>query len=209
MTGIYLIDDDADVRTAIVLLLSTLGMAVRDFDGPVSFIEKIDSLQPGIIVLDLRMPVMSGLALQRELKVRNMTWPVIMISGHGDIDACREAFRAGAVDFLTKPVDERDLIDAIRLAQQALDADLGRRGEQVASDRMLASLTTREEEVLELIAKGLATKEIARVLAISPRTVESHRAALGSKLGTTAVADMTRLWLGRADRLRSPTGSGR
>ena len=145
------------------------------------------------------MPVMSGLKLQEQLAALGIDWPTIVISGHGDIDACRRAFRNGAVDFLSKPVDEQDLIDAIQKGQEALERTLGRRAEKAETLALLAALTPREREVLDRIAEGFTTRQIAEGLRLSPRTVESHRAAIGAKLGTTSQAEMTRLWLdGRA-----------
>jgi RNA polymerase sigma factor (sigma-70 family) len=141
------------------------------------------------------MPVISGLKLQEKLNEQGIDWPTIVISGHGDIEACRRAFRNGAVDFLSKPIDEQDLIDAIQKGQEALERTLDRRAEKEETLALLATLTAREREVLDRIAEGFTTRQIAEGLGLSPRTVESHRAAIGAKLGTTSQAEMTRLWL--------------
>lgn len=124
-----------------------------------------------------------------------MPWPTVIISGHGDIEACRRAFRNGAIDFLSKPVDEQDLIDAIQKGHAELE-----RREQVIAERaeavaLVHHLSMREQEVLEMIAKGLTTKQIAEALDLSPRTVESHRAAIAVKAGTSSAAELTRYWL--------------
>jgi len=192
---VYLVDDDEAVRRALTLLLSTVGIEAVGFGDPQAFLAQLPKLAPGCLVLDIRMPVISGLKLQERLNALGIDWPAIVISGHGDIEACRRAFRNGAVDFLSKPVDEQDLIEAIQKAQEALDRTLGRRAEKAETLALLAALTAREREVLDRIAAGFTTRQIAEGLGLSPRTVESHRAAIGAKLGTTSQAEMTRLWL--------------
>jgi FixJ family two-component response regulator len=196
---VYLVDDDEAVRRAFGLLLSTVGIKATGFADPQLFLTQVAKLEPGCLILDIRMPVISGLKLQERLAGQGIDWPTIVISGHGDIEACRRAFRNGAVDFLSKPVDEQDLIDAIQRGQEALERMLARRAETAETQALLAALTPREREVLERIAGGFTTRAIAEGLGLSPRTVESHRAAIGAKLGTTSQAEMTRIWLdGRA-----------
>ncbi|RMC37297.1 response regulator transcription factor [Paracoccus alkanivorans] len=192
---VYLVDDDEAVRHALGLLLSTVGIKVTGFADPQAFLARVPKLAPGCLVLDIRMPAISGLKLQERLAGQNIDWPTIVISGHGDIEACRRAFRNGAVDFLSKPIDEQDLIDAIQRGQEALEQMLNRRAERAETLALLAALTPREREVLDRIAQGFTTRQIAEGLSLSPRTVESHRAAIGAKLGTTSQAEMTRLWL--------------
>lgn len=192
---VYLVDDDEAVRRALGLLLSTVGIETTAFADPQAFLAQVAALEPGCLVLDIRMPVISGLKLQERLSALGVDWPTIVISGHGDIEACRRAFRNGAVDFLSKPVDEQDLIEAIQRAQHALALALGRRAERAETLALLAALTAREREVLDRVAQGFTTRQIAEGLGLSPRTVESHRAAIGAKLGTTSQAEMTRLWL--------------
>ena len=192
---VYLVDDDEAVRRALSLLLSTVGIAVTGFADPQAFLARVPQLAPGCLILDIRMPVISGLKLQEKLAEQGVDWPAIVISGHGDIEACRRAFRNGAVDFLSKPVDEQDLIDAIQKGQDLLERTLRRRAEKAETLALLTSLTAREREVLERIAAGFTSRQIAEGLGLSPRTVESHRAAIGGKLGTTSQAEMTRLWL--------------
>lgn len=192
---VYLVDDDEAVRRALALLLSTVGIEATGFGDPQAFLAEVPKLAPGCLVLDIRMPVLSGLKLQEKLTEQGVDWPTIVISGHGDIDACRRAFRNGAVDYLAKPVDEQDLIDAIQRGQEALERTLARRAERAETLALLAALTQREREVLDRIAEGFTTRQIAEGLDLSPRTVESHRAAIAAKLGTTSQAEMTRLWL--------------
>ncbi|MGB3025079.1 response regulator transcription factor [Paradevosia shaoguanensis] len=192
---VYLVDDDEAVRHALALLLSTVGIKVMGFADPQAFLAQVPRLAPGCLILDIRMPAISGLKLQERLLEQGIDWPTIVISGHGDIEACRRAFRNGAVDFLSKPIDEQDLIDAIQKGQEALERVLNRRAEKAETLALLSSLTTRESEVLDRIAEGFTTRQIAEGLGLSPRTVESHRAAIGAKLGTRSQAEMTRLWL--------------
>lgn len=192
---VYLVDDDEAVRHALALLLSTVGIKVMGFADPQAFLAQVPKLAPGCLILDIRMPAISGLKLQERLLEQGIDWPTIVISGHGDIEACRRAFRNGAVDFLSKPIDEQDLIDAIQKGQEALERVLSRRAEKAETLALLSSLTTRESEVLDRIAEGFTTRQIAEGLDLSPRTIESHRAAIGAKLGTTSQAEMTRLWL--------------
>ena len=192
---VYLVDDDEAVRHALALLLSTVGIKVMGFADPQAFLAQVPRLAPGCLILDIRMPAISGLKLQERLLEQGIDWPTIVISGHGDIEACRRAFRNGAVDFLSKPIDEQDLIDAIQKGQEALERVLNRRAEKAETLALLSSLTTRESEVLDRIAEGFTTRQIAEGLGLSPRTIESHRAAIGAKLGTTSQAEMTRLWL--------------
>ncbi|MBD9529525.1 response regulator transcription factor [Paracoccus sp. PAR01] len=189
---IYLVDDDAAVREALVLLLSTYGKEVRTFPDAAHLMAHLDPSRPGILILDLRMPMTSGLQLMAQLAAKGISWPAIMITGHGDVEACRRAFRAGVTDFLTKPVDEYVLMEAIATCE----AQLTELHAQVETGALLSQLTAREAEVLGYVAKGLGSKQIAAVLDISLRTVDSHRASIATKLGTPSVAEQTRLWLG-------------
>ncbi|MEH6834458.1 MULTISPECIES: response regulator transcription factor [Falsihalocynthiibacter] len=192
---VYLVDDDEAVRKALTLLLETVGLNVRSFGAPETFLNQAASLNPGCLILDIRMPAISGLKLQEKLREHGINWPTVVISGHGDIEACRRAFRNGAMDFLSKPVDEHDLIDAIQKGHAELEAQ-----EQVSAERaealaLVHHLSSREQEVLGMIAKGLTTKQMADALSLSPRTVESHRAAIAAKAGTSSAAELTRYWL--------------
>ena len=192
---VYLVDDDQAVRHALALLLSTVDIDVTSFADPQAFLAQLDALAPGCLILDIRMPLISGLKLQEKLADKGVDWPTVIISGHGDIEACRRAFRNGAVDFLSKPVDEQDLIDAIQKGSNTLEKRLQADQERAEARTFLASLTARENEVLDRIAQGFTTKQIAEGLGVSPRTIESHRAAIGAKLGTTSQAEMTRAWI--------------
>lgn len=192
---VYLVDDDAAVRQALNLLLETVGIKVKAFDGPQSLLQHIPQLAPGCFVMDIRMPMITGLKLQEKLTAQGIRWPTIIISGHGDIEACRKAFRNGAIDFLSKPIDEQDLIDAIHKGIATLDHQLRFEQERQESSALIGQLTNREKQILSKVADGLTASQIADALEISPRTVETHRATIGQKLGTTAVAEQTKIWL--------------
>ncbi|MEI2302276.1 response regulator transcription factor [Ensifer sp. MJa1] len=198
---VYLVDDDDAVRRALSLLLSTVGIKVTAFADPQVFLAQVSRLDPGCLVVDIRMPAISGLKLQERLAELAIDWPTVVISGHGDIEACRRAFRNGAIDFLSKPVDEQDLIDAIHKGQEILGRRMRDLAEKAETLALLAALTQREREVLDRIASGFTTRQIAEGLGLSPRTVESHRAAIAAKLGSTSQAEMTRIWL---DGARAP-----
>lgn len=192
---VYLVDDDEAVRNALTLLLETVGLSVRSFASPEVFLNQAASLVPGCLILDIRMPAISGLKLQEKLTDQGVSWPTVVISGHGDIEACRRAFRNGAIDFLSKPVDEQELIDAIQKGHRALETQQQVSAERAEAVALVNHLSTREQEVLGMIAKGLTTKQIADALGLSPRTVESHRAAIAAKAGTSSAAELTRYWL--------------
>lgn len=201
---VFLIDDDEDVRLAIGLLMHTMGFAVQPFPNALAFLERPNRQSLGCIVADVRMPGMSGLQLLERLAAEGERMPVIVITGHGDVNACRRAFRSGAVDFLTKPVDEQVLLEAIETGFQRLDAELREAGEAAEAKALIAQLTQREREILDMIVLGWATKDIAKAYDLSPRTVETHRANLALKLGTTSVAEMVRIVLASGGGQRSP-----
>ncbi|MCV9965216.1 response regulator [Pararhizobium sp. BT-229] len=188
---IYLVDDDAAVREALAMLLATYGKEVVTFSDAAHLMAHMDWARPGVLILDLRLPTISGLQLMTQLSARGISWPMIMISGHGDVEACRRAFRSGVTDFLSKPVDEHVLMEAIATCEGQLAEHLAR----AETAALLAQLTGREAEVMELVSKGLGSKEIAAALTISVRTIDSHRASIAAKLGTPSVAEQTRLWL--------------
>jgi len=189
---VYLIDDDVDVRDALALLLRTMGFATQPFPNAQAFLQRPNPSHDGCVVADVRMPGLSGLQLLERMAAEAERMPMVVITGHGDVNACRRAFKAGAVDFLTKPVDEQVLLEAVEAGFAQLD-DLNRhRADLAERSALLARLTSREREILELVALGRATKEIARALSLSPRTVETHRANIAEKLGASSVAEMVR-----------------
>jgi len=192
---VFLVEDDEDVREALGLLLRTCGFAVEAFPSALAFLERANQDALGCVVADVRMPGLSGLQLLERLAGEGERLPVVVVTGHGDVVACRRAFRNGAVDFLTKPVDEGALIEAVEAGLARLEAQLALEAGTGEARALLALLSPREREVLDMVAAGWTTKEIAGALGISPRTIESHRAHLAEKLGTSSVAEMVRLVL--------------
>lgn len=189
---IHLIDDDEAVRSALSLLIGTVGLRVHTWPDAQRFIDGFDRQGIGAIVMDIRMPGLSGLAALDELAAQGVDQPVIVLTGHGTVELCRRAFKAGAAEFLEKPVDDDQLIDAL----QAAVRQHVRSRQRLAADRTTreryAQLSAREKEVLGLIVAGLTNKEIARALSLSPRTVETHRAHLFAKLETESLAQLIR-----------------
>jgi FixJ family two-component response regulator len=188
---VYLVDDDEAVRSALSLLLGTYGISIETFGDPAAFLARAPKLKPGVLVLDLRMPAITGLQLHERLAAIGCDWPTIICTGHGDVHACRRAFKAGVVDFLTKPIDEQVLVEALQQASAALDM----RAERAEAAHLVAQLTEREREVLDMVGRGWSTREIAESLHLSPRTDDTHRANIAQKLGTTWVAVFARLAL--------------
>jgi FixJ family two-component response regulator len=191
MAPVYLVDDDEGVRSALSLLLGTYGIRIETFGDPTAFLASAPKLRPGVLLLDLRMPAITGLQLHEKLAAIGCDWPTIICTGHGDVHACRRAFKAGVVDFLTKPIDEQVLVEALQQASGALDVH----AERAEAAKLVAQLTDREREVLDMVGRGWSTKEIAEALQLSPRTVDTHRANIAQKLGTTSVAEFARLSL--------------
>lgn len=192
-TRVYLVDDDEAVRDGLSLLLKTMSYDVFTYADPKTFLIELPNLSPGCIIMDIRMPMISGLKVQEKLIEKNCCYPVIIISGHGDINACRKAFKNGAIDFISKPIEEQDLIDAIQKGEEVLLHISVKEDEMSEVKTLVEKLTPREKEVLEMISRGWTTKEIAATLSLSPRTVESHRSNIAEKIGTTSVAEMARI----------------
>lgn len=188
---VAIVDDDEAVRDGIALLLRTVGVPTRRFADAQAFLAEADDTTLGCVLLDLRMPGMSGLdALDCLAERRDL--PVIVLTGHGNVDACRRAFKRGACDFLRKPVDDDELIDMV---QQALRRHADRRDGDAADQARaarVATLSARERDVLDGIVRGSSNKEIARDLGLSPRTVETYRANLFDKLQVASLVELVR-----------------
>ena len=197
MTGplsplIHLIDDDAAVRDSLALLIGTVGLRVQPWADPQAFLAGFDRNGVGAILLDVRMPGISGLSVLDQLVGEAVDQPVIMLTGHGSVEMCRRAFKAGAAEFLEKPVDDEALLEALQNAvRQHVKSRERSQADRHASERY-AQLSAREREVLGLIVAGLTNKEIGRALDVSPRTVESHRANLFAKLQAESLAQLIR-----------------
>lgn len=192
---VFVVDDDAGVRASIRLLLRSVGIAATPMASAREFLDHFDPAQPGCLVLDIRMPGMSGLELQQQLNLRGAIIPVLFITGHGDVPMAVEAMRQGAIDFLQKPFRDQDLIDRI---QKALARDRENRAALQQHEhirRRVDALTARERQVLELLTQGKPNKVMAMELGISQRTVEIHRAHVMEKLGVRSVAQLVRMML--------------
>lgn len=190
---VFIVDDDEGVRDGLSMLLSTVGQKCRLFASAAEFLEQYDPEEPGCLVLDIRMPRMSGLELQEALIERESGLPIIFITGHGDIPMAVEAMRRGALDFIRKPFREQDLLDRIN---EALDVELVRRKRSLKQDDLrtrLDTLSDREKAVFEGIASGEMNKAIGYDLGISERTVEVHRANVMKKLGVRTLAEVIRI----------------
>jgi len=189
---VHLVDDDAAVRDALERLIGTVGLRVHAWADPQAFVAGFDREAIGAIVLDIRMPGVSGLAVLDTLIGQGVDQPVIMLTGHGTVDLCRRAFKAGAAEFLEKPVADDLLLDALQKAVRAHVRSRERhRADRDARERY-ERLSEREREVLSLIVAGLTNKEIGRALGLSPRTVETHRANLFAKLEAESLAQVIR-----------------
>ncbi|MBB6560678.1 FixJ family two-component response regulator [Acidovorax soli] len=196
---IHLVDDDAAVRDSLSLLISTVGLRVQAWADPLAFASGFDRASIGAIVLDVRMPGTSGLALLEQLLAQGVDQPVVMLTGHGTVDMCRRAFKAGAAEFLEKPVDDEVLLETLQNAvRQHVRSRERQQADQQARERH-AQLSAREREVLGLIIEGLTNKEIGRALELSPRTVETHRANLFAKLGAESLAQLIRRYAALVD----------
>jgi RNA polymerase sigma factor (sigma-70 family) len=190
---VHIVDDDASIRDSLSLMLGLAGYRVALFADAESFLDAFQPDWAGCVIADLRMPGMTGIELQAELQRRGSPLRFIIITAHGDVATARSAFQAQAVDFLEKPFDHAELVKAIETAFSAEQRRIERQRRQTADRERLAALTEREREVLQLVARGLHAKEIARELDISPRTVEVHKARIMDKLGARNVAELVRL----------------
>ena len=190
---VFIVDDDDAVRSSLRLLLKSVGLQATAFPSARDYLAAWDPDQPGCLVLDVRMPGMSGLELQEELNRRGAIVPVIFITGHGDIPMAVEAMQHGAFDFLQKPFRDQDLIDRIQKATERDAANRLQLREKELIRARFESLTPREREVLTLVTSGKANKVMAGDLGVSQRTVEIHRARVMEKMGADSVAELVRL----------------
>lgn len=205
---VYLVDDDEAIRRSASFMLRSSGYSVKTFSTGIEFLDAVEGLDAGCILLDVRMPEMSGLDVQDALNERAVTCPVVVMTGHGDVTVAVQAMKAGAVDFIEKPFDKAVLIEAIeegfaRLAQAS--SDLSRREHARARLRVL---TPRELDVLHGLALGHPNKTIAYDLEISPRTVEVHRANLMQKLAVASLSEALRIAFAAGLGSESPRNRG-
>lgn len=190
---VFVVDDDPSVRATLQFLLSSVGLPVETFASADSFLDRKLTDAPSCLVLDVRLPGLSGLDFQRELAARNIHIPIVFITGHGDIPMTVCAMKAGAVEFLTKPFREQDLLDAIRIA---LNRDRARREaeEEMAELRKrFESLTPREREVISMVVSGMLNKQVALQLGTAENTVKVHRSRAMEKMHAQSLADLVRM----------------
>jgi len=208
MTGapiVFVVDDDPSVRSSLKFLLSTVGLQVESFDSADSFLHKKPPDAPSCLVLDVRLPGLSGLDFQRELAARKTRIPIIFLTGHGDIPMSVRAMKAGAVEFLTKPFRDQDLLDAVRIA---LERDRARREqdkELMILQRRFDSLTSREQEVISMVASGMLNKQIADQLGTAESTVKVQRSRATEKMQAESLVDLIRM----IEKLKGPSARAR
>lgn len=190
---VFVIDDDQSVLRALTRLLRADGLEARPFASPKTFLEQHDAATPGCVVLDIAMPGLNGLELQQALKNLGSSRPIVFLSGQGDIPTSVQAMKAGAVDFLTKPVNGKSLLAAVRRANELDSRARQAQSEQRAVAQRLATLTPREHEVLRHVIAGQLNKQIAADLGTVEKTIKVHRARVMEKMGIRSVAELVRL----------------
>lgn len=190
---IYLVDDDDAVRRSAGFMLKTSGFAVEPFASGVEFLKSVDGLTPGCILLDVRMPGMDGLEVQRVLGEQGITFPVIVLTGHGDVNVAVAAMKAGALDFIEKPFEKAVLLSALEEGFAQIERSDRSKARAAEAVLRLNVLTAREHEVLEGLVRGFPNKTIAYDLGISARTVEIHRANLMTKLNVRSLSEALRI----------------
>lgn len=192
---VIVVDDDDAVRLSLKMLLKSVGQQTEAYASAQDFLDAFDPEQPGCLVLDIRMPGMSGLELQERLNQMHAITPIVFVTGHGDVPMAVEAMQNGAVDFIQKPFRDQDLLDRVN---QAIEKDRENRRSLLARDeirRRIGLLTPREREVLDLVTKGKANKVVAGDLNVSQRTVEIHRARVMEKMQASSLAHLVRMVL--------------
>ena len=197
---IYVVDDDDAMRRALDTLLSTVGYKTGVFSRPSEFLEKFKPDSPGCLVLDIRMPDMSGLELQQHLNRMGSMLPVIFITGHGDVPMAVQAMKEGAFEFIQKPFRDQDLLDRINHALKHDAENRNTVARRADIQHRLESLTPRERQVMDMVVDGAANKVIAIDLGLSERTVEIHRAKVMEKMGARSVAHLVKLHMTLAEK---------
>lgn len=179
---VFIVDDDPDVRRAVQLLVRSIGLADECYSTAQDFLQQYDSSRPGCLVLDIRMPGMTGLELQKALAAADIKPPIIFVTAHGEIPCASQALRDGAVDYIQKPFSPQTLLERIREAVQRDQENRRKRSLAHGIQDRIARLTDREREIMDLLASGESTKQIAQRLSISPKTVDNHRAKVLEKM---------------------------
>lgn len=190
---VYVVDDQEAVLRSLRRLVESVGLETRTFETPSAFLAAFDPGRPGCVILDLRLPEMSGLEVQERLAAAGHRTPVVIVTGHGDVSTAVRAMKAGAVDFVQKPVNDQELVDIV---QRCVAEDVARRCESDDARDLLArfnTLTPRERDVMRLVIAGKSSKEAARELGVSPKTVDVHRGNLMQKLAVRSAVDLARI----------------
>jgi FixJ family two-component response regulator len=190
---VYIVDDDEAVRESLALLLDSMDQNCQSFNSAVDFLDAYSGDMTGCLVLDIRMPGMNGLELQKQLNAGGSILPIIFVTGHGDVPMAVEAMQHGAVDFIQKPYREQDLLDKINMAIALDESNREALEHRHKIIEKLSTLTPREKEVMEMMVNGKANKVIAIDLGISQRTVEIHRARVMEKMATNSLAHLVKM----------------
>lgn len=190
---VFVVDDDRAVRESLRWLIQSVDLAVETFSRAQAFLDSYDPSRPGCLVLDVRMPGLSGLELQAKLAARNITLPVIIITGHADVPMAIRGMKQGAVDFIEKPFSDEVLLDRIRHSIELDSRNRLRREEQAEIASRAACLTPREREIMRMVVSGRANKVIAHKLGVSHKTIEVHRASVMTKMQADSLADLVRM----------------
>jgi two-component system response regulator FixJ len=190
---VYLVDDDDSVRRSVGFMLKTSGLTVESFTSGVEFLKEVRRLDPGAVLLDIRMPEMDGLEVQAALNERGIAFPVIVMTGHGDVEVAVKAMKGGAIDFIEKPFDKAVMLEALGEAFEHLGRSGKHSTRREEAQRRVNGLTSREKDVLEGLVVGYPNKTIGYDLGISARTVEIHRANLMKKLEVNNISDLLRI----------------
>ncbi len=190
---VFIVDDDLAVARSLRWLIESVQLKVETFASAQAFLDGYDAAKPGCLVLDVRMPGMSGIELQERLTAQRIRVPIIFITGHGDVQMAVRAVQAGAFDFIEKPFNDQDLLDRM---QRAISFDAERRGrdtQRAQLSALVASLTPREREVMDLVVEGMSNKAVANTLGLSAKTVEVHRAKVMEKMNARSVSDLVKM----------------
>ena len=197
---VFVVDDDPSVRSSLKFLLSSVGLQVESFESAETFLQRKPPDAPSCLVLDVRLRGLSGLDFQHELAARNIRIPIVFVTGHGDIPMSVRAMKAGAIEFLTKPYRDQDLLDAVRIA---LEQDRARREQErdlTDLQQRFDSLTPREQEVISMVVSGMLNKQIAGELGTAENTVKVHRSRAMEKMNAQSFADLVRM----IEKLKGP-----